>query len=131
MKKITPPVLLLFTLLLLSRAAAGEEEAHPDATDTEGVAKDQPERIFIVNEYRYEPGAKSGDADLGQSLCGTRCNALSVDYQNYLGPPGWRITRIAHNKEIPVDLNNPYLDGTCICVADEYIVRVTELYKVR
>jgi hypothetical protein len=136
--------LLLFTCLLFAGHAFAAEQDVPKEeeteaagegihreTDAEAAAEEQHERIFLVNEYRYEPGTAGDNADTGQALCGTRCNALSVDYRNYLGPPGWRIIRIAKNKEVTVDLNNPYLDGSCICVADEYIVRVNKLYMTK
>jgi len=98
------------------------------AADDAPAAQDEMVTVFIVNEYRYEPGASGGDPDIGQSLCGTRCNALSVDYLNYVTPGGWRMIKIAGNRELVVELNNPFLDGKCICVADEYQVKVNDLY---
>ena len=118
--------LLLFILFLLSPAWAGEKEA--TAANTGAPEGKQHENIFLVNAYRYEPGDSGGNVDIGQSLCGTRCNALSADYENYLRPPGWRIIRIAKDKEVTVDLDNPFIGGHCICIADEYIVKVNELY---
>ncbi|MCK9296802.1 MAG: hypothetical protein M0P70_17190 [Desulfobulbaceae bacterium] len=85
-------------------------------------------KVYIVNEYRYEPGPSGAHADIGQSLCGTRCNALSVDYLNYVEPGGWRLIKISGNQQLLVDLNNPSLDGKCICIADEYRVKVNDLY---
>jgi hypothetical protein len=131
--------LLLLGCLLLAPAisAADDNAALDDTAKAAGKAKaggaqgGEKEIIYIVNAYRYEPDSSGKDSDIGQALCGTRCNALSVDYQNYLKPPGWRIIRTASNKEVAVDLNNPFIDGRCICIADEYIVRVNELYMVK
>ena len=80
------------------------------------------EQVFIVKDYRYQPAAKSDGADIGQALCGTRCNALSIDFQNYMMPGGWRMVKTAAEREIPVSLDNPFMGGTCICVVEEYRV---------
>ena len=105
------PLLLAGMLSILMVAAAAGEE-----------------RIFIVKDYRYLPG-KTGDATNGQSLCGTRCNALSTDYLNYTEPGGWRLIKVADDREVLLDLNNPFMDGQCVCVADEYEVRLDELNR--
>jgi len=98
------------------------------AAEDAPAAEDEMVKVFIVSEYRYEPGPSGGDLDIGQSLCGTRCNALSVDYLNYVAPGGWRLIKIAGNQQLLVNLNNPFLDGKCICVGDEYQVKVNDLY---
>jgi hypothetical protein len=124
-------LLLLFGCLFFSVDICGAEDV-PVAQDTpkikDGSADKTKEIIYIVKEYRYEPGDSGGDHDIGQALCGTRCNALSVDYQNYLKPPGWRMIKIAGDRELSVALNNPFIGGTCICVADEYLIKVNNLY---
>lgn len=97
------------------------------AEDTPAV-QDEMVRAFIVSEYRYEPGESGGDPDIGQSLCGTRCNSMSVDYLNYVMPGGWRMIKVSGNRELVVDLNNPFLDGKCICIVDEYLIKVNDLY---
>ena len=97
------------------------------AEDTPAVQK-QPENVFIVSEYRFEPAGEGKNSDVGQSLCGTRCNSMSVDYLNYTEPGGWRLIKVADNREVRVDLKNPFLAGTCVCVVDEYEVKVNELY---
>lgn len=115
---------LLFLLLvsIFTPFYAGAAEDVP-------AAQDEMVKVYIVSEYRYVPGPSGGNADVGQSLCGTRCNALSVDYLNYMTPGGWRLIKISGNQQLLVDLNNPYLDGKCICVADEYMVKVNDLYN--
>jgi hypothetical protein len=127
--------LLLLACLFFSLdiSVADEVPAAEDTVPTNDTpaTDNNKEIIYIVNEYRYEPGESGGDHDIGQALCGTRCNALSVDYLNYLKPPGWRIIRTASNKEVTVDLDNPFLDGRCICVADEYVVKVNKLYMTK
>ncbi|MEW6521544.1 MAG: hypothetical protein AB1461_19270 [Thermodesulfobacteriota bacterium] len=98
------------------------------AAEDASAAQDEMVKVYIVNEYRYEPGPSGENADIGQSLCGTRCNALSVDYLNYVTPGGWRLIKVGGNQQLLISLNNPFLDGKCICVADEYLVKVNDLY---
>jgi len=85
------------------------------------------EKFYIVNDYRFEPGAATKDAVLGQSICGTRCNALTRNYLNYTVPGGWRVIKTASNQELKVQLDRPRIAGECICIADEYLVIVDEL----
>lgn len=92
------------------------------------VAEGGEERIFLVKDYRYLPGP-AGEVATGQSLCGTRCNALSTDYLNYIEPGGWRLIKVAGDRELILELNNPFMDGRCVCVADEYQVLVDELSR--
>lgn len=89
-------------------------------------AEEAKETFYIVNDYRYTPG-ESGDALLGQSLCGSRCNALSSDYRNYTESGAWRMIRIAKDKEVKVDFNNLKVPGTCVCIADEFMIVADEL----
>lgn len=98
------------------------------AADDAPAEQDELEKVFIVLEYRYDPGEGGKDADIGQSLCGTRCNALSVDYLNYTGPGGWRMIKVADKRELTIDMGNPFLTGKCTCVADEYVIKFNELY---
>lgn len=84
------------------------------------------ERVFIVNDYRYEPGTSGGDVDRGHALCGNRCNALSVNYRNFIDPGGYRFIKVASNREVVVDLENPFFEGKCVCIADEFVVQVNE-----
>lgn len=108
--------LLAVALLLPLSAVAAEDQK----------AKDVPEKIYIVNEYRFVPGSSADDQEIGHSLCGTRCNALSSSFNNILEPGGWSLVRISSNKEITVELKNPFLGGQCICLADEYSVKVMD-----
>lgn len=86
-----------------------------------GAAEDAERKAFMVTDYRYEPPAGlTGNPDIGLSLCGTRCNALSGDFASYLKPGGWRMIKISGGIEIKVELNNPFLAGQCVCVGDEY-----------
>lgn len=87
------------------------------------------EKVFLVKEYRYEPGDGSGDPVIGQSLCGTRCNALSANYLNFIEPGGWRMLKVAGNRELKVALNNPFMGGECVCVADEYLVKLDDFNR--
>ena len=84
------------------------------------------ERVFMVNSYRYQPGDSGGDPDTGHALCGNRCYALSVDYRNLLEPMGWRIIKVASDKEVTVDLENPFIGGQCVCIADEFVIQLNE-----
>jgi len=111
--------LLLIPIVLLLAATA--QAADPQMLEGE--------QVFIIQEYRYEPGDSGGDPDIGHALCGTRCNALSVDYRNFIDPGGWRFIRVADNREIPVSLNNPFIGGQCVCTADEYVVILNDFNK--
>jgi hypothetical protein len=92
-------------------------------------ARPSEERVYIVKSYRYDPGSSAGNPETGQSLCGTRCNALSADYLNFTEPGGWRVIKVASDRELTVDLNNPFMSGRCICIADEYLVKIDDLTK--
>ena len=117
---------VLSVLALCSVLWAGQGD--PSQQTGESGTASQEEFVYIVNEYRYEPAGSMADSDTGQSLCGTRCNALSVDYKNYLQPRGWRLKRVAKDQELNVDLNNPFITGRCVCVADKYLIKVHDLY---
>jgi len=88
-------------------------------------------QLYLVNDYRYEQGTATDDQVLGQSLCGTRCNALATDYLNIVEPGGWRLIKVADNREMVVPLQNPFMGGRCICVVDEYLVKFDYLNKPR
>jgi len=96
------------------------------AASADGDKGIKGEHVFIVHDYRYEPGNSEGDPDTGQALCGTRCNALSVDYRNFIDPGGWRFIKIADNREVTLDLGNPFFGGQCVCTADEYVVKIND-----
>ena len=88
--------------------------------------KPADERVYIVNDYRYLPGTPADDTETGQSLCGNRCNAMSFDYLNVSEAGGWRILKVAADSELIVDLDNPFMEGKCVCVADEYVVQIDD-----
>ena len=106
----------LLLILLLPLAAAAEDMTQQGAE----------EKIYIVNEYRYVPARATDDREIGLSLCGTRCNALSTDHRNISEPMGWQMSRSATNKELVVELNSQFIGGHCICVADEYLVTIND-----
>lgn len=113
---------LLAPLLLLSLALPPCGHCHGD----------EGERVFIVKDYRYQPAEGSGaDLQVGRDFCGTRCNALSFNYLNVIEPGGWRMIKITDHSEITVDLGNPFLDGACVCIGDEYVVKIDDLNRVR
>jgi len=104
--------LLLLVALNPANPVAGVEDMSPQKGK---------EKAFMVREYRYEPPeGEEGNRDIGQSLCGTRCNALSDIFGSYLKPRNWRLVKIAGDVEQSVELDNPFLKGKCICVGDEY-----------
>lgn len=90
------------------------------------AAAETPETIYIVNDYRYVTASAADDQETGHSLCGTRCNTLSSNIKNIQEPGGWSLVRIGIHKEITVELKSPFLGGQCVCVADEYSVKVTD-----
>ncbi|WP_281184324.1 hypothetical protein [Trichlorobacter lovleyi] len=110
-------ILALLALFLLLAPAADLLAAAEDVT------------IYIVSDYRYLPGKAKGDPVMGQSLCGTRCNALSTNYLNIVEPGGWRLIKVAGGRVLTVPLNNPFMGGDCVCVVDEYVVKVDRLNK--
>ncbi len=85
-----------------------------------------PEKVYLVNDYRYIPANTTDDKDIGLSLCGTRCNALSTDYLNITEVGGWQLMKGAVNRELTVELNSPFIKGQCICIADEYTVKIDD-----
>lgn len=93
----------------------------PRSASADGAEPEPLHKAFIVSDYRYEPPeGSSANLDIGLSLCGTRCNALSGDFASYLKPGGWRMVKTSGNIEVRVELNNPFLAGQCVCVGDEY-----------
>ncbi|MBI5848237.1 MAG: hypothetical protein HZB31_09875 [Nitrospirae bacterium] len=109
-------LLMAITLLLVLTAA---EAAQGQQT---------PEKVYVVNDYRYIPTSASDDKDTGLSLCGTRCNALTTDYLNITEVGGWQLMKGVVNRELTLELNSPFLKGQCICIGDEYEVRIDDRY---
>ncbi|MBI5633899.1 MAG: hypothetical protein HZA15_10510 [Nitrospirae bacterium] len=93
------------------------------------AAAETPEKVYVVNDYRYVPANVSDDRDTGLSLCGTRCNALTTDFLNITEVGGWQLMKGAVNTEVTVELNSPFIKGQCICVADEYLVKIDDRYS--
>lgn len=94
------------------------------------LAVDKPERevqAYVVKGYDYVPGPTGDTPEIGKSLCATRCNAFSSDYLNYTQAGGWRMVKTVEDEKVVVDLNNPFVDGHCLCTADRYQVVVNEL----
>lgn len=93
----------------------------PAVAQEGGSESQKGEVAYMVREYRYEPPAgESGNLEIGQSLCGTRCNALSARFESYIKPRGWRLIKTAGDVELAVELDNPFLKGRCLCLGDEY-----------
>jgi hypothetical protein len=111
--KMTLALILLFSILPLGLQAASGPEVG----------------LFVVTDYSYEQGKGKDDPVMGQSLCGTRCNAIATDYLNIVEPGGWRLIKVATGRKLSIPLNNPFMGGHCICVVDEYIVKVDHLNK--
>ncbi len=110
-------LLLIAIALLVTAGTAGA------AQEMKGI---DGERVFIVSGYRFEPGPSGGDEDTGHALCGIRCNALSIDYRNIIDPGGWRFIKVATDKDVRVDLDNPFMDGHCVCTVDEFVVQIND-----
>lgn len=86
------------------------------------ASEQAPETIFVTKEYSFIPGEDGADPEIGHSLCGTRCNALSTDFLNILEPGGWRLVRTGQSRDLTVDLDNPFMKGRCVCTGSEYRV---------
>lgn len=105
---------LLFTALLLFAVPVfGAEE--PGAGG---------ETRYIVNDYRYDPAGSGGNPDTGHALCASRCNALAFDYADYVMADAREVQRVAAGRDITLPLNNPFMQGNCICTVDEYRITV-------
>jgi hypothetical protein len=107
--------IILFSLLVAGVSPAMGVEPPP------GTGK----KIFVVNDYRFDERSAPAAPVVAKSLCSTRCNALSADYDSYavyMMRGEWRLQRVATAIERVVSLDSPYLAGQCICVGDEYLV---------
>ena len=98
----------------------------PFTTVAADKVKPEDQQVFVVNDYRYDPGISGGDPDTGHALCGTQCNAMSYDYRNVIDPGGWRFILVAEGRELIVPLHNPFMGGNCICTADEYVIKIND-----
>lgn len=123
-----PATLLLLVLAVLPAAMAGAAENQPaegagDKTATaEAEASKTPDTIFYTDEYYFDRSSNPDAPEIAQSLCGTRCNALSGSYDSYLSPGGWRLIQVGRPVKKVVDLDNPFLQGKCVCVGRVYRV---------
>lgn len=77
--------------------------------------------MLIVKSYRYQGPGGGTDAETGHSLCGTRCNAASANFDSLM-MAGWRMIKVSENQELVLPLGNPFLAGECVCTGDEYLV---------
>ncbi len=95
------------------------------------LADDNPpaeaQQAWLIKDYRYVPASDKDNPDTGLALCGTRCNAMTTDYRNVIDPGGYRYIRIAEDRELVIQLDNPFIGGHCVCVADEYVIRINDL----
>ena len=82
----------------------------------------EPETIFFTQEYSFDYQSNPQAPGIAQALCGTRCNALSGNYDSYLSPGSWRLIQIGRHVKKVVDLDNPFFAGKCICIGDLYKV---------
>jgi len=122
-------LLLTILLVLLALPAFGAEgqAQEPQMKETAPGGRAE-EHVFLTKGYRYDPAGPNEDKDLGLFLCGTRCNALSVDYLNITSPGGWRMIRVAKDREKVISLKNMGLDGSCVCTGDDYLVKINDIY---
>ena len=118
-------LILLFFLALPACAQTAQDSA---GTQPAGKPEAEVEYVYVSKDYRYTPADATEDADVGLFLCGTRCNALSVDYLNITTPGGWRMLRVAKDHEVLIDLTKMGINGNCICIADQYVVKVNNIY---
>ncbi len=82
----------------------------------------EPKKVFVVTSYAYDFKSHPNAPQIAQSLCGTRCNALSVDQESYMSPGGWRMVKVKSGQKKVIDISNPFISGKCICVGDDYLV---------
>ena len=120
MIKISPRVLIALSLSMVLMATSSLAIKPKLPTDKEDT------QAWVVNDYRYVQGTSKDDPVMGLSLCSTRCNAKTTDYRNVIDPGGWEYIKVAENKELTVELNNPFIGGHCVCIADEYIIKYSD-----
>lgn len=77
---------------------------------------------YIVLDYRYDSLGSNGSPETGHTLCATRCNSLSFDYADYIMADAREIKKIAAGRELEITLENPFLQGRCFCLVDEYVI---------
>ena len=82
----------------------------------------EPRMIFVTEEYSFDYQSNPQAPEVARALCGTRCNALSGNYDSYLSPGSWRLIQVGRNVKKVVDLDNPFIAGKCICIGDLYRV---------
>lgn len=83
---------------------------------------DEKKTVFIAKSYGYLPpesGVSTDVAQTGHSLCGTKCNSISADFDSLM-MAGMRLIKTVENREIRIPLDNPFLKGDCSCTGDEY-----------
>ena len=105
--------LTVFTLLLMVWVSAAMAAKEPRA---------KPVTIFVTEKYAFDYQSNPEAPKIAQALCGTRCNALSGNYDSYKVPGGWRLIQIGMNVEKIVDLDSPFVHGKCICTGELYQV---------
>lgn len=78
--------------------------------------------VFVTREYSFDYAQHPEAPDIAQSLCGTRCNAISGSFDSYMMPGGWRLVKTNDQKKIVLDIAAPFIEGNCICIGEEYEV---------
>jgi len=127
-------IVLSAAFLALAGNASAEQSVVKQAAEKSPATEQSQEQtiaeehVFLTRGYRYETTETGEDADLGLFLCGIRCNAMSTDYLNITTPGGWRMIRVGKDKEKTVSLENMGLKGSCICVGDDYLVKINNIY---
>ena len=92
------------------------------ALATSAYAATEPATVFFALEYAFDYASNPTAPDIVQSLCATRCNAISGNYKSYMMPGGWRLIKLESSKKLIVDIDNPFVKGNCICTGDVYSV---------
>jgi len=89
----------------------------------------EQETIFVTEEYSFDYQSNPQAPEIAQALCGTRCNALSGNYDSYQSPGGWRMIQIGRDVKKVIDLDNPFIPGKCICIGDLYKVGKEDVFR--
>lgn len=109
--------LSIWLLLITSLACAQDTTLKTEAGE---------QKVWVINDYRYETNSDQDDPAIGHSICSNTCNAMSFDFRNVLMPGGWRYIRFKQDQELVIAHNNPFIGGHCICTADEYLIKIDD-----
>jgi hypothetical protein len=82
----------------------------------------EPVTVFVVHHYSFDYATNPKAPEIANSLCGTRCNAMSSTLNSYMMAGGWRLVKSPGEKTITITIETPFIEGNCFCIGEEYVV---------